>query len=467
MMSRSSFHRIHAVTAAFSGFSLLSILIALTLALPWMHADAQATQGSVVGVVTDNAGAVIPGALVTLTSAEEGTVRVGKTNGVGDYRFLDVKAGHYSIGIEEAGFQKWQIAGVVLTVRQELRVDARLAVGAVQQQIEVKADDVSAIQTESPTVSGAFNTEDTTNLPVNTRASFSGTSPAAIFGALPGVQADASGISLQGALPYQVDVTVDGVTAKSATGGNFLGDAFPSTESISEIRADGVLANAEFGDPGQIVVTTKGGTNNFHGTGFWYYQSSAFDAIPYTYPTTTKKASVHGNTFGGSVGGPVTIPHLYNGHDRTFFFGTYEGWRHPAQSTIQEIVPSTLMKQGDFSKYCEPTSGGGCAPLVLADPFTGAPYPGNKIPSGISQIAQSTLKQFYPDPNIGDPTAYTDNGVANWQANVNTSGSSNQFDARIDQYFGADQKFLIWGRFTWKNASNNEIEPLLVPSIST
>ena len=277
---------------------------------------------------------------------------------MGDYRFLDVKAGHYSIGIEEAGFQKWEIAGVALTVRQELRVDARLVVGAVQQQIVVKADDVSAIQTDSPTVSAAFNTEDTTNLPVNTRASFSGTSPAAIFGALPGVQADASGISLQGALPYQVEVTVDGVTAKSATGGNFLGDAFPSTESISEIRADGVLANAEFGDPGQIVVTTKGGTNNFHGTGFWYYQSSAFDAIPYTYPTTTKKASVHGNTFGGSVGGPVTIPHLYNGHDRTFFFGTYEGWRHPAQSTIQEIVPSTLMKQGDFSKYCEPASGG-------------------------------------------------------------------------------------------------------------
>lgn len=464
MMSRSSCHRIDAVKAALSGFSLLSILIALILVLPWMPADAQATQGSVVGAVTDSAGAVIPGALVTLTSSEEGTVRVSKTDGVGDYRFLDMKAGHYSIGIEKTGFQKWEIAGVALTVRQELRVDARLVVGAVQQQIVVKADDVSAIQTDSPTVSAAFNTEDTTNLPVNTRASFSGTSPAAIFGALPGVQADASGVSLQGALPYQVDVTVDGVTAKSATGGNFLGDAFPSTESISEIRADGVLANAEFGDPGQIVVTTKGGTNSFHGTGFWYYQSSAFDAIPYTYPTTTKKASVHGNTFGGSVGGPVTIPHLYNGHDRTFFFGTYEGWRHPAQSTIQEIVPSTLMKQGDFSKYCEPASGGGCAPLVLLDPFTGTPYPGNKIPSGINQIAQSTLKQFYPDPNIGDPTAYTDNGVANWQANVNTSGSSNQFDARVDQYFGADQKFLIWGRFTWKNGSNNGSEPLLVPS---
>ena len=451
------------VTAALSGFSLLSILLALTLALPWMDADAQATQGSVVGVVTDSAGAVISGATVTLTSASEGTVRTAKTNGVGSYEFLDVKAGSYTIAIEAAGFARWTAAGVMLEVRQERRVDASLKVGAVQQNVEVSSEALTAIQTDSPTISGTFTTDDADSLPVNTRASFSGTSPAAIFGALPGVQADESGISLQGALPYQVEVTVDGVTAKSATGGNFLNDAFPSTESISEIRADGVLANAEFGDPGQIVVTTKGGTNNLHGTAFWYYQSSAFDAIPYTYPTTTTKPSVHGNTFGGSVGGPVVIPHLYNGHNKSFFFGTYEGWRHPAQSTIFEKVPSTLMKQGDFSKYVEP-NGSGNSFTGLNNPFTGGSY-GTSIPQGsLSQIALNTLKQFYPDPNIGDPTTYTDDAVANWQANVNTSGHSDQFDVRGDQYFGSNQKFLLWGKFTWKNFPINNPEPLNVPS---
>ena len=101
-----------------------------------------------------------------------------------------------------------------------------------------------------------------------------------IFSALPGVQADgdSSGVSLQGALPYQVDVTVDGVTVKSSTGGTYMSDSFPSTESIAEIRADGVLANAEFGDPGQIVVTTKGGSNTLHGSGFWYYQDNKWNA---------------------------------------------------------------------------------------------------------------------------------------------------------------------------------------------
>ncbi|MGA2807612.1 MAG: carboxypeptidase regulatory-like domain-containing protein [Terracidiphilus sp.] len=435
--------------------------LVLVLALACTQTSAQATQGAIVGSVKDKAGAVVPGATVTLTNAEEGTVRTTKSNGVGDYRFLDVKAGHYSVAVLAQGFEKWTASGVALEVRQELRVDVNLAIGAVQQEVRVTGDMVSAIETDSPTVSGTFTTDDATNLPVNTRASFGGTSAANIFSALPGVQADggsgAPQFSLQGALPYQVDVTVDGVTTKSATGGVFIGDAFPSTESISEIRADGVLANAEFGNPGQIVVTTKGGTNTIHGSGFWYYQNSAFDAIAYSDPRTTTKPSVTGNTFGGSAGGPVVIPHLYNGHNKSFFFGAYEGWRHPAQTTIDEVVPSTLMKQGDFSKY---TSTGFTG---LTDPFTGGSY-GTKITDTLSPIALATLKQFYPDPNVGDPTAYTDNGIPNYEANVDNSGHSNQFDVRGDQYFGSNQKFLLWGKFTYKNFPISNPEILLVPS---
>ncbi|MGA3047440.1 MAG: TonB-dependent receptor [Terracidiphilus sp.] len=433
-------------------------VIGLLLVLACTQGQAQSTQGAIIGSVKDVSGAVVTGATVTLTNNDEGAIRTTKSNGVGDYRFQDVKAGHYSVEVSAPNFEKWAISGVVLEVRQELRLDAKLTVGAVQQEVQVNGDTVSAIETDSPTISGDFTTDDANSLPVNTRASFSGTSAAGILGTLPGMQADSSGVSLQGALPYQVDVTVDGVTVKSATGGNFLNDTFPSTESISEIRADGVLANAEFGNPAQVVVTTKGGSNQLHGSGFWYYQNSAFDAIAYTYPTTTTKPSVTGNTFGGSVGGPVVIPHLYNGHNKSFFFGAYEGWRHPAQTTINEVVPSTLMKQGNFSKYSASGFTG------LTNPFTGGSY-GTSIPSGsLSQIALSTLKQFYPDPNIGDPTAYTDNGVANYQANVDNSGHSNQFDVRGDQYFGSNQKFLLWGKFTWKDFPISNPEELLVPS---
>src|SRR5580698_2898480 len=433
-------------------------VLALLLMLALTRGQAQSTQGSIIGSVKDKAGAVIPGAAVTLTNTGEGTVRTTKSNGVGDYRFQDVKAGRYSLVVAAPKFEKWEATGVELEVRQELRLDASLTIGAVQQEVHVTGDMVSAIETDSPTISGDFTADDANSLPVNTRASFSGTSAAGILGTLPGMQADSSGISLQGALPYQTDVTVDGVTTKSSTGGSFIGDAFPSTESISEIRADGVLANAEFGDPGQIVVTTKGGTNTLHGTAFWYYQSSAFDAIAYTFPTTATKPSVHGNTFGGSIGGPVIFPHLYNGHNKSFFFGTYEGWRHPAQTTLLEKVPSTLMKQGDFSKYNSTGFTG------LTNPFTGGSF-GTTVPSGdISPIALNILKQFYPDPNIGDPTAYNDDSVANWQANVDDSGHSDQFDVRGDQYFGANQKFLLWGKFTWKNYPTSSPQLLLVPS---
>ncbi|WP_109487013.1 TonB-dependent receptor [Occallatibacter savannae] len=448
----------HAVSVRARVLIGLFFLLSLTVPSP---GNAQATQGSIIGSVKDLSGAVVPKASVTLTSVEEGTVRTTDTNALGDYRFLDVKAGHYTVSVSAPGFAKWTLTGAALAVRQELRVDAALGLSTVQSEIKVEGDEVSTIQTETPTISDSFTAADVNSLPVNTRASFSGTSPAAIFGTLPGVQADSSdshGFSLQGALPFELDVTVDGVTSKDATGGNFLFDAFPSTESISEVRADGALANAEFGNPAQIVVTTKGGGNTLHGSGFFYYQDSAFDAIPYTYPTTKKKASVTGKTFGTSAGGPVFIPGVYNGHNRSFFFGAYEGWRHPAQATIFEVVPTAAMKTGDFSSY----SSAGFKTLM--NPFTGLPYAGNKITSGISTIAQSTLKQFYPDPNTGNTSAFVDDGEPNYQANVDASGHSDQFDVRGDQYFGSNQKFLVWGKFTWKNFPINSPEILLVPS---
>jgi hypothetical protein len=445
--------------------TVLSLLMVLALACT--QGRAQATQGAIAGAVKDAAGAVVPDATVTLTNTDEGTVRITKTNGVGDYRFQDVKAGRYSVEVSAAGFEKWSIYGVALAVRQELRLDLSLAVGAVQQEVRVTGDMVSAIETDSPTISGTFTTDDTTNLPVNTRASFSGTSAYGILGALPGMQPDGSGsslgFSLQGALPFQTDVTVDGLTAKNTGGSSVIGDAFPSSEAIAEIRADGALNNAEYGDPGQVVVTTKGGTNQLHGSGFWYYQNSAFDAIAYTYPTTTTKPSLHGNTFGGSIGGPVVFPH-YNGHNKSFFYSGYEGWRHPAQKTLFGVVPTTLMTQGDFSNYTSSTFSG------LTDPYTGEIW-GTAIPSTqtLSPIAQNILKQFYPSPNTCpkapcDLTAYTDDGTSNWQGNVDASAHSDQFDVRGDQYFGSNQKFLLWGRFTWKNFPVTSTELLNVPS---
>jgi len=169
-------------------------LIGLLLVLACIQGRAQSTQGAIVGSVKDASGAVVSGATVTLTNNDEGAVRTTKSNGVGDYRFQDVKSGHYSVEVAAANFEKWAVSGVVLEVRQELRLDAKLAVGAVQQEVQVNGDSVSAIETDSPTISGDFTADDANSLPVNTRASFSGTSAAGILGALPGMQADSSGV---------------------------------------------------------------------------------------------------------------------------------------------------------------------------------------------------------------------------------------------------------------------------------
>ncbi|HEX3661451.1 MAG TPA: TonB-dependent receptor [Acidobacteriaceae bacterium] len=441
--------------------TLAVIAAALLITLAGSLAHGQATQGTIIGSIRDSAGAVVPNAGITLTSLDEGNVRTAVSNGAGDYRFVDIKAGHYSLRVEAHGFDKWVADGVVLTVRQVLRVDATLAVGTVQQEVVVNGTQAAAIDTDTATISSTFTSQDAIELPVNTRASFGGTSAYNILGVLPGMQGDQSytgGFSLQGSLPYQLEVTVDGMTLKNPSGSSVIGDAFPSSESISEIRADGVLANAEYGDPAQVVVTTRSGTNSLHGTGYFYYQSSNFDAIPYTYPITTTKPSLQGKTFGASAGGPVVFPHLYNGRKRTFFFGAYEGWRHPAQTTILEKVPSTLMKQGNFSKYASSTFTG------LSDPYDGSSW-GTQIPSArISQIAQNVLKQFYPDPNIGDPSLYTDDNTANYEHNADSSGHSDQFDVRGDQYIGANQKFLVWGSFTWKDFPTNSTQILNLPS---
>ena len=344
-------------------------------------------------------------------------------------------------------------------------VDAALAVGAVQQSVQVTGENVSAIETDTPTISGTFTTDDADNLPVNTRASFSGTTPAAIFDALPGVQGDASGVSLQGALPYRGRCDrrwrhLQERNRRRCSSTTLSRRPSPSPRfaptACSPMRSSAI--------PVRSSSPPRAARNSIHGSGFWYYQDSKWDAISYTYPTTKTQPDVHGATFGGSIGGPVVLPHLYNGHNKSFFFGAYEGWRHPAQATLNEVVPSTSMKQGDFSSYVEPNGSGGNSFAGLFNPFTGGTY-GTTIPSGsISKIALDTLKQFYPDPNIGNPATYTDNGVANYQANVDASGHSDQFDIRGDQYFGSNQKFLLWGKFTWKNFPISHPEQLLVPS---
>jgi hypothetical protein len=451
-------------------FTTLVMAIMLALALGSTNGRAQSTQGDILGTVKDGNGAVVPGATVTLTNADEGIVRTAKTSASGDYQFLDAVAAHYDIAVTATGFETWKVSGAQLAARQELRVDVKLAVGTVQQTVQVSGDNVSAIETESASINAVYSADDAVNLPTNSRASANGTSGLSLIGTLPGVQTDGTGTSavysLQGGLPFQTDVSVDGITIQSATGGGPVVDALPSTDAISEIRADGVLNNAEFGQPGAVTITSKGGSNQFHGSAYWYFQNQDFDAIQFGAASKPHKV---GNTFGGRGSGPVVIPHLYNGHDKFFIYGGYEGFRFPQSIPEQYTVPTTAMQSGDFSNYSIINAQGQIVPLSgLNNPYTGGSY-GTGLPSSaLNPIAQKFLP-FFPAPNhvatanntqSVPTTSYVNGETANYYVNDAANEKSDQYDIRPDKYFGADQKFLLWGRYTHKNFPITQPETL-------
>ncbi len=411
------------------------------------------------------------GVTVKLTNIDEGVVRTTKSNASGDYQFLDAVPAHYNIEASANGFQTWKLAGAPLAARQQLRADIVLVVGEVQQLVQVSGDNASAIETESPSINAVYSADDAVNLPTNSRASANGTSGLSLIGTLPGVQSgDGNSLtnmySLQGGLPYQTEISVDGITVESATGGGPLQDALPSTDAISEIRADGVQNNAEFADPGEVTITSKGGSNKIHGSAYWYFQNSALDAIEYGASSKPHKV---GNTFGARFSGPVVIPHLYDGHDKFFIYGGYEGFRFPQSVPEQYTVPTDAMKKGDFTNYSVVNGSGQITPLAgLTDPYTGGTY-GTALPSSaISTISQQFL-QFFPSPNhiataqgsqSVPTTSFVNGETANYYVNKPENERSNQFDIRPDKYFGSDQKFLLWGRFSYKSFPTASPEPL-------
>jgi hypothetical protein len=358
---------------------------------------------------------------------------------------------------------------VTLIARQQLRYDITLSATAGAQTVEVNASEAGVIETQNAQISAALSPREVLDLPANYRGAGS-TSPINVIQTLPGVQPDTTPypptpsthpqptlkFSLQGGLPSQTEVTVDGISAQNTTNNNIQNDAFPSAESISEIRVDGVNNNAEYGQPGEITTVTKGGTNRLHGSAYEYFQNQALDATPYGTDAANKPHKV-ANDFGFSVGGPVVIPGVYNGHDRTFFFGAYEGLRYPQSNVIQAKVPTVAMKQGDFS--AETTT-----PLV--DPFTGGTYSNFTVPINASS---ATFLQFYPDPNVGPPGESLVDAIAargyNYLSTRSDNISSNQADFRGDHNFNT--RASMFGRYTFKNINQLTPADLALPYSTT
>lgn len=448
------------------GFSRTVLLLLSVLLTSGSVAYAQSVLGTISGTVHDSSGAVIPNAQVALHRIETNTDRIVATDESGNYTAINIEAGTYDITASAKGFSSSVGKGAVLIARQQLRYDVVLSITAVAQTVEVNASDAGVIDTQTSQISAALTPEAVLDLPANYRGAGS-TSPINVIQTLPGVQPDTSGyppapsthpqpslkFSLHGGLPSQTEVTVDGISAQNTTNNNIQSDAFPSAESVAEIRVDGVNNNAEYGQPGEITTVTKSGTNRLHGSAYEYHQNQALDAIPYGTDRANKPHKV-ANDFGFSLGGPVLLPHVYDGHNRTFFFAAYEGLRYPQSNVLQAKVPTVAMKQGDFSK--ETTT-------ALTNPFTGGTYANNMVPVNASS---ATFLQFYPDPNIGPPGETLHDAIAargyNYLSTRRDDISSNQADFRGDQTFSS--RASVSGRYTFKNINQLQPADLALPN---
>ena len=421
---------------------ILSLLFLTTLIAPVVS---QSIFGTILGTVRDTTGSVIPGATVKIINIDENTVRTVQSNDNGDYEAVNMKPGRHRIEVTATGFQTFNTSEVALVARQTLRIDAALGTGQVTATVDITAN-AGAITTETQTISSSFGAQKILNLPANYRAAGS-TSPYILIASLPGVQADnGNNFSIQGAPPSQSQFSLDGISTTNVRGNSPLNQAFPSAESIAEIKVQGVGNAAEYGQVGDVTTISKSGTNEYHGTAFWYHQNRALDSN--TFGALTKPQKI-GNDFGFSGGGPVNIPWLYKGKDKTFFFGTFEGFRFPRGQTIQNTVPTQALRNGDFS----------AEGVTIRDPLTGQAFAGNKIPDNrISPIAKALLT-LYPLPNAGltDKTR-----VANYIRNSSSSLDSNQYDIRVDHYL--TQKQSIFARWTWKNVSQDSPNILSLPS---
>jgi hypothetical protein len=440
-----------------------------------LRLEAQSTFGSIRGTVQDSSGAAIPDTQITLHSIDENTDRTVTSDATGSYAFENVLASKYSIRARHDGFAETVVDGVTLAARQDLRYTLQMKLSQQATTIEVTSDSAQ-INTENGVIGDSKGTDDIGQLPLNFRAST--TSPLAALTTSANVQQDSEGnIAIGGATSNMVGFSVDGISTanifNSAAGTN----PYPSSEGIAELKVTAFNNNAEFSQVGDVTFTTKGGTNQFHGSLFEYLQNDALDARVYNF---AEKAPKQFNTFGGSIGGPLSIPHLYNGHDKTFFFFDYEGNRRRTSQAEQYTVPSLQDRMGNLSDIrstfpvlndptpSNPVPVNPNCPVnqpCLVNPATGTlttgqPFANYQITSPINPFATALLSKYYPLPNLAAPV-----GSINYQTLVPIPSNTDGFDARIDQVINSKQQ--VYARFNRKNLTVNVVNPLLPNDVDT
>ena len=333
----------------------LCLLVSIACLSPSLFAQDTA---SITGTVTDQTGAAIPNAQVTVTNAEHGIKRSTVSNGSGDYLISAIPPGAYNLSITAPGFKTYEATGVILRVAEKARADASLQVGAAKEEVLVEGTNVAQVETQTNELAGTITSKEISQLQLNGR----------VFTQLvtltPGITNQTGSSEGQYGITASVNYSVNGGRLEynnweldggdnMDNGSNATLNVTPSIDAIGEVRVLTSNYGAQYGRnaSGTIETETKSGTSSFHGDAYEFVRNKAFNATP---EFQTTNPSYHKNDFGYTIGGPVYIPGHYNSHkDKTFFFFSQE-WRRdrvPGQA-FNVIVPPVAERSGNFSDLC-------------------------------------------------------------------------------------------------------------------
>ncbi|MGH9655492.1 MAG: TonB-dependent receptor domain-containing protein [Bryobacteraceae bacterium] len=395
-----------------AGISILAFLAPVAL-------RAQSGRGTILGRVTDQSGAIVQGATVTVHNKGTNISAQRKTNNDGEYAFSNLIPGTYAVTVQQPGFESFSVNHIVLSVSQTVREDATLTVGKSVSTVQVSAQ-APIVQTDTSSVGSVVDTKQIQSMPLNGRST--------IFGLLalaPGVQNSGNTPRIAGATTLgSYNETVDGTSALEPENG-YLGTGVPSLDSIAEFKVVDSMGSAKSGTGAvSITIVTKSGTNQFHGSAFEYNRVAALDAKNF-FATGLPKPPFVRNEFGGSLGGPIK-------RNKLFFFGSFEGLTYRSSATREGAMPTEALLNGDFS---------GLPPIT--DPETGQPFLNNQIPAARISSVSKGLFPYFDTPNLASSSPA---GLGtNWVGNVGIKQNEMRYEGRID--YTINDKNQLSGRY--------------------
>ena len=400
------------VSACASAFTLALLLAALP-------AHSQEARGTIVGKVNDPSGAAVPGANVTITNKAMGTKQVATTNDVGFYQAVYLIPGQYMVEVEIAGFKKYVRDNVEVRVNDRIELPITLELGTAEQSITV-VEETPLLNTTTASMGTVIDSRRVADLPVPHG------NPMFLISLATGVSFNRDmrldrpfepthivGYSMDGTRANRSDVTLDGsVATATANNGEVISSYIPPADIIQEFKVQTATFDASFGqtEGGVTNISIKSGSNDLHGTAYYNKMvPSMFANDFFANATSTPRPDFTYNRYGGSVSGPVVIPKLYNGRNRTFFMYGMEGIKEDRpRNNGNPTVPTAKMKQGDFSELLALPNG---SQYQIYNPFTGRevvvnnsrvierdPFPGNIIPANLINPVAKAILGYYPDP---------------------------------------------------------------------